>query len=73
MSDHFIKSMFSVFDTSPKCFIYKYMVNNICLQSSLQKPIIFKYKQILCKYRISAHSLCTETRRYYNIDRHNII
>ena len=73
MSDHFIQSMFSVFDTSPKCFIYKYMVNNLCLQSYLQKPITFKYKQILCKYRISAHSLSIETGMYHNIDRYNII
>ena len=54
MSDHFIQSMFSVSDTSPKCFIYKYMVNNLCFQSCLQKPITFQYKQILCKYRTSA-------------------
>ena len=73
MTDQFIQSMFSVFDTSPKCFIYKYMVNNLCLQSYLQKPITFKHKQILCKYRISAHSLFIETGRYYNIDRYNRI
>ena len=30
MSDHFIQSVFSVFDTCPKCFIYKCMVNNLC-------------------------------------------
>ena len=63
--------MFSVFDSSPECFIYKYMVNILCLQSYLQKPITFKYKQILCKYRISAHSLSIETGRYHNINIHN--
>ena len=73
MSNHFIQSVFYISDTSPKCFIYKYMVNNLCLQSYLQTPITFKYKQILCKYRISAHSLSTETGRYHNINRHNRI
>ena len=73
MSDQFIQYMCSVSDTSPKCLIYKYNVNNLCLQSYLHKPITFKYKQILCKYRISAHSLSTETGRYHNIDRHHII
>ena len=32
MTDQFIQSMFAVFDNSPKCLLYKYVVsNNLCL------------------------------------------
>ena len=62
--------MFAVFDNSPKCLLYKHVVsNNLCLQPYLQKPIASKYKHILSKYRLSAHSLSIETGRYHQIDR----
>ena len=74
MTDQFDQSMFAVFDNSPKCLLYKYVVsNNLCLQPYLQKPIALKYKHILSKYRLSAHSLSIETGRYHHIDRNNRI
>ena len=74
MTDQFVQSMFAVFDNSPKCLLYKYVVsNNLCLQPYLQKPIALKYKHILSKYRLSAHSLSIETGRYHHIDRNNRI
>jgi hypothetical protein len=30
-------------------------------------------KPLICKYRIHVHSLKIETRRYFNIDRHEIL
>ena len=74
MTDQFVQSMFAVFDNSPKCLLYKHVVsNNLCLQPYLQKPIALKYKHILSKYRLSAHSLSIETGRYHHIDRNNRI
>ena len=64
MTEQFVQSMFAVFNNSPKCLLYKHVVsNNLCLQPYLQKPIALKYKHILSKYRLSAHSLSIETDR----------
>ena len=74
MTDQGVQSMFSGFNNSPKCLLYKHVVNNnVCLQPYLRKPIALKYKHILSKYRLSAHSLSIETGRYHNISRNNRI
>ena len=74
MTDQFVQSMFAVFHNSPKCLLYKHVVsNNLCLQPYLQKPIALKYKHILSKYGLSAHSLSIETGRYHHIGRNNRI
>ena len=61
MTDQFSQSIFAVLDKSPKCLLHKHVVsNNLSLQPYLQKPIALKYKHILSKYKLSAHSLSIE-------------
>lgn len=54
-------------NSSPKCFLYKHVVDNICLQRYLTKPLF--YRKFLTKLRLSSHNLYVETGRYYGIER----
>ena len=51
-----------------KCFfLYKHIVNNINLQSYLQKCIPNKYVKYLTMFRLSSHSLSIETGSYQGV------
>ena len=47
--------------------MYKHILNNISLQSYLQKCIPNKYVKYLTMFRLSSHSLSIETGRYQGV------
>ena len=65
--DMYKQSILSDIDASPKCFIYKNLVDNFTLQNYLLKRIPFEYKKLICKLRLSSHCLSIETGRYKKI------
>ena len=67
--DNFISEALSYFETSPKCSLYQYIHDGHNLQFYLSRSINCRYKPLLCRYRINAHSLNIETGRYFNIAR----
>ena len=69
MNGAFVSEVTSFFETSSKCQMYKYMYDTHDLQFYLDRSVNFMYKPYICKYRISAHNLCGETGRYFNVDR----
>ena len=69
ITDKFITEATSFFEESPKCIFYRYMYDNHCLQFYLSKPVNYRYKPLISKYRLHAHNLNIETGRYFNIDR----
>ncbi|XP_069141192.1 uncharacterized protein [Argopecten irradians] len=69
LHDIFIQELRCAFDVSPKCEIYKHLVDNFEIQFYLKKPLNSKTKQILSKYRMQAHSLQIEAGRYNAVPR----
>lgn len=63
------KNVRAFFGSSPKCIIYKHIVDSFCLQSYLTKPICIKYKKAITRLRLSSHRLLIETGRHKNIPR----
>jgi hypothetical protein len=61
ITDTFIQSCFSAFESSSKCVLYKEIVDAFSLKRYLAKRLSHKEKPVLCKYRISAHSLSVES------------
>ena len=51
--------------------MYKYLVDNFCLQFYLEKSIPKLYKKCITKIRVSSHNLCIESGRHKNIPRDN--
>ena len=56
-------------ENEKKCDIYKFLVDNFCLQYYLVKPIPKLYKKCISKIRLSSHNLLIETGRHKNIPR----
>ena len=54
-------------NNSTKCYLYKYVVSNICIQNYLTKYM--KLKVYLTRLRLSSHSLFVEVGRYHGVDR----
>ena len=54
-------------NSSSKCYLYKYIVNNICLHNYLTKHLNFRV--YLTRLRLSSHNLCVEVGRYHGVDR----
>ena len=54
-------------DGSPKCFLYKYCINNVRLQFYLTKHVNFRV--YLTRIRLSSHYLFVETGRYHGVNR----
>ena len=52
-----------------KGVLYQHLIDNVCLQTYLKKPIDTCYRKYISKFRISAHSLNIETGRHQGIDR----
>ena len=53
----------AVLRVSPKCYLYQYIVTNVCLQEYLCKPIPELYKKCITKIRLSSHKLAIEQGR----------
>ena len=53
-------------ENETKCGIYKFLVDNFCLQYYLVKPIPKLYKKCISKIRLSSHNLLIETGRHKN-------
>ena len=51
--------------------IYQHLVDNFCLQYYLTKSIDWKFKKLLIKFRISAHSLNIEKGRHSGVRRND--
>ena len=71
--DIFLQSRNEFFDVSSKCYLYKHLVDNFCLQFYLRKNVPNHYCRLISKFRMSAHNLYVEKGRYNNIDRQNRI
>ena len=67
--DIFKQECDSFFTSSSKCILFKYVVDNMCLQTYLSKPISTKYKKEITKLRLSSHNLLIETGRHKKIPR----
>ena len=67
--DNCVQSFYSEMTNSPKCFLYKNIVDNFTLQFYLCKPIPVTLKRMLSKIRLSSHQLLIESGRHYNIPR----
>ena len=71
LRDVYIQNSFARISHSPKGFIYQHLVDHFSLQFHLQKPIIYVYKKLITKFRVSAHNLNIEVGRHRNIQRRN--
>ncbi|XP_078312623.1 uncharacterized protein LOC144619140 [Crassostrea virginica] len=69
LKDHFIQNLQSKIQCEAKCYMYKYLVDNFCLQFYLEKSIPKLYKKCITKIRVSSHNLCIESGRHKNIPR----
>ena len=69
LQDAFLQHVFSSFESSNKCLLYKHIVDHITLQNYLKKPLPLLSKKLICKLRLSAHTLLIETGRYRGIPR----
>ena len=56
-------------ENETKCGIYKFLVDNFCLEYYKVKPIQKLYKNVFLKIRLSSHNLLIETGRHKNIPR----
>ena len=54
-------------NVSSKCYLYKYIVNNVCLQNYLTKHMNFRV--YLTRLRLSSHNLFVEVGRYHGVNR----
>ena len=69
LKDHFIQNLQSKIQCEAKCYMYKYLVDNFCLQFYLEKSIPKLYKKCITKIRVSSHNLCIESDRHKKISR----
>ena len=69
LTDSFIQEMYSYFDNSPKCMLYKHLPDSFCLQYFLRKGLPENFMTILSKFRTSSHELLIEKGRYSNTER----
>ena len=69
MISSFLSEVNTFIESSPKCQMYKLVYSTHSLQFYLDRPINYIYKPFICKYRICAHNLNTETGRFYDIPR----
>jgi hypothetical protein len=67
LKDIFLQNIFSFFNASSKCRIYKYICYGLDLQPYLTKPIPDQYKECISKSKLSCHMLEIEKGRYFNI------
>jgi hypothetical protein len=57
--------MNTFFNESPKCDLYRYILDNNVLQFYLDRPLNYIYKPYIYKMRISTHNLNIETGRFF--------
>ena len=74
LNDLAFQKIDSYINDSNECIIYKHVLkNNRLIQPYLNIGVPKKYKDIITKFRFSAHSLNVETGRYDAIARENRI
>lgn len=56
---------------SSKGHVYQYLVDNLCLQPYMHKPVSLTTLNTIAKIRLSAHDLSIERGRYINIARND--
>jgi hypothetical protein len=71
LTDQFIQERDSYLSISPKCIIYKHLIDTFSLQYYLTKSLPLMYIRLITKFRLSAHKLSIESGRYSNTPRHN--
>lgn len=71
--DQVEQQLFQILETSPKCRLYKHLVDTVTLQFYLTKYIPMQYRTMITKCRLSAHTLAIETGRYTNVIRQSRI
>lgn len=69
LKSNFVQKTLCDMENEKKCDIYKFLVDNFCLQYYLVKPIPKLYKKCISKIRLSSHNLLIETGRHKNIPR----
>jgi hypothetical protein len=62
----FLQENCNIMNSSNKCYIYRYLTDNVCLQFYLCNNFDRTIRAALCKIRCSAHILLIETGRYTN-------
>ena len=71
MCDVFKQKVITEISDSPKCRLYRNIVDYFCIQLYLKKPLHAKYKKAITCLRLSSHDLKIETGRYNNTIRGN--
>lgn len=71
LMDNCTQELLGIVQQSPKCVIYRYLVDNFTLQYYLCKPMPQHFKKLITKIRLSSHCLSVESGRYHNIERKN--
>lgn len=65
------QNLLSQIKSSSKCYVYKYLIDDVCLQFYLTKPISAPLKNLISKLRLSAHCLAIESGRYKKVEKQN--
>ena len=65
------QNMLAKLSNSNKCILYQHLIDNVCLQYYLTKPINHVFKRYITMFRISAHKLSIEKGRHSGIARDN--
>lgn len=65
------QEIMSQIQCSSKCNVYKYLIDNFCIQTYLSKPIPSQYKKYLSKFRLSSHQLAIEVGRFKKVEKCN--
>ena len=61
--------MLAKLSNSNKCILYQHLIDNVCLQYYLTKPINHVFKRYISMFRISAYILFIEKGRHSGIAR----
>ena len=67
--DVFKQELMSDIENSSRGHLYQHLIDNVCLQYYLSKPVNRISQKYIAKYRLSAHNLNIERGRYQNINR----
>ena len=67
--DVFKQELISDIGNSSRGHLYQHLIDNVCLQYYLSKPVNRISQKYIAKYRLSAHNLNIERGRYQNINR----
>ena len=65
------QNMLAKLSNSDKCILYQHLIDNVCLQYYLTKPMNYVLKRYITMLRISAHKLYIEKDRHSYIARDN--